>query len=56
MIAGYFPTAPKLELFYRVLEDSAAETARRAEREAAGWFFWGNETETREQGEKEAGG
>jgi N6-adenosine-specific RNA methylase IME4 len=56
MITGYFPTAPKLELFYRVLEDSAAETARRAEREATGWFFWGNEAETRERGKKEAGG
>jgi N6-adenosine-specific RNA methylase IME4 len=45
MITEYFPTAPKLEMFYRALDDPAAERLRRAKREAAGWFFHGNEVE-----------
>jgi N6-adenosine-specific RNA methylase IME4 len=45
MITEYFPTAPKLEMFYRALEDPGEERVRRAKREAAGWFFFGNEVE-----------
>jgi len=30
-------------MFYRALEDPALELARRAKREAAGWYFHGNE-------------
>jgi N6-adenosine-specific RNA methylase IME4 len=45
MITAYFPTAAKLEMFYRALDDPADELARRAKRAAAGWYFWGNEVE-----------
>jgi N6-adenosine-specific RNA methylase IME4 len=45
MITAYFPTAPKLEMFYRAFDDPAAEAIRRAKREATGWHFWGNEVE-----------
>jgi N6-adenosine-specific RNA methylase IME4 len=50
MIAAYYPTCPKLEMFYRALDDPEAERVRRAKREANGWFFWGNEVETIPQG------
>jgi N6-adenosine-specific RNA methylase IME4 len=43
MVTEYFPTAAKLELFYRALEDPVAEELRCAKREPAGWFRWGNE-------------
>jgi hypothetical protein len=55
MIAGrytYYPSCPKLEMFYRALDDPEAEHIRRAKREAAGWHVWGNEAdhpETRER-------
>jgi N6-adenosine-specific RNA methylase IME4 len=45
MIPEYFPTAPKLEMFYRGLEDPGQERLRRKKREAAGWYFHGNEVE-----------
>jgi hypothetical protein len=45
MITAYFPTCPKLEMFYRALDDPEAECQRRAKREAAGWYFHGNEAE-----------
>jgi hypothetical protein len=36
MITAYFPTCPKLGMFYRALDDPEAECQRRAKREAAG--------------------
>jgi N6-adenosine-specific RNA methylase IME4 len=45
MITAYYPNCPKLEMFYRALDDPEAERVRRAKREAAGWYFWGNEVE-----------
>lgn len=42
-IATLYPTAPKLEMFYRALDDPEAERVRRAQREAARWFVHGNE-------------
>jgi N6-adenosine-specific RNA methylase IME4 len=45
LIEAYYRTAPKLEMFYRPLEDPGLERACREKREAAGWFFWGNEAE-----------
>jgi N6-adenosine-specific RNA methylase IME4 len=45
LITEYFPNCPKLEMFYRALDDPEAERIRRAKREAAGWYFWGNEAE-----------
>jgi N6-adenosine-specific RNA methylase IME4 len=45
MITAYYPNLPKLEMFYRALDDPEAERLRRAKREAAGWYFWGNEAE-----------
>jgi N6-adenosine-specific RNA methylase IME4 len=45
MISAYYPTVPKLEMFYRALDDPEAERSRREKREAAGWFFWGNEAD-----------
>jgi N6-adenosine-specific RNA methylase IME4 len=46
MITAYYPTAPKLEMFYRPLDDPELEDLRQAKREPAGWYIWGNETET----------
>ena len=46
MIAAYYPNCPKFEMFYRALEDPAAEQERRAKREAAGLYVCGNEAET----------
>jgi N6-adenosine-specific RNA methylase IME4 len=46
MITAYYPTAPKLEMFYRPLDDPELERARQAKREAAGWHAWGNEAVT----------
>jgi N6-adenosine-specific RNA methylase IME4 len=43
MITAYYPTAPKLEMFYRALDDPEAERVRRGKREATGWYFHGNE-------------
>jgi N6-adenosine-specific RNA methylase IME4 len=51
LIAAYYPTAPKLEMFYRALDDPEAERIRRAKREAAGWYFWGNEAEAMQAAE-----
>jgi N6-adenosine-specific RNA methylase IME4 len=45
MIAAYYPSCPKLEMFYRALDDPEAERVRREKREAAGWYAWGNEVE-----------
>jgi N6-adenosine-specific RNA methylase IME4 len=45
MITEYFPTMPKLEMFYRADDDPEIERARRARRQRAGWTMWGNETE-----------
>ena len=47
-ISRLWPNTPKLEMFYRVLKDPKAERARRAKREAAGWYFHGNEAEVTE--------
>ena len=44
-ISRLWPNTPKLEMFYRALDDPEAERVRRAKREAAGWYFWGNEVE-----------
>jgi hypothetical protein len=32
-------------MFYRALDDPAAERSRRAKRDAAGWHMFGNEAE-----------
>jgi N6-adenosine-specific RNA methylase IME4 len=45
LVAAYFPNLPKLEMFYRALDDPAAERLRRAKREAVGWHVFGNEAE-----------
>ena len=49
MITDYFPTAPKLEMFYRALDDPETERLRCAKRAAAGWYFHGNEAEGAER-------
>ena len=42
-ISRLWPNTPKLEMYYRAFPDPEAERARRAKREAAGWYFFGNE-------------
>jgi N6-adenosine-specific RNA methylase IME4 len=42
-ISRLWSNTPKLEMYYRAFPDSEAERARRAKREAAGWYFHGNE-------------
>ena len=48
LITAYYPTAPKLEMFYRPSDDPELERARRAKREAAYWYVWGNEAVDRQ--------
>ncbi len=42
-LSRLWPSTPKLEMYYRAYPDPAAERVRRAKREAAGWYFYGNE-------------
>jgi N6-adenosine-specific RNA methylase IME4 len=44
-ISRLWPNTPKLEMYYRAFPDPEAELARRAKREAAGWYFYGNEAD-----------
>jgi N6-adenosine-specific RNA methylase IME4 len=44
-ISRLWPNTPKLEMYYRAFPDPDAERARRAKREAAGWYFYGNEAD-----------
>jgi N6-adenosine-specific RNA methylase IME4 len=44
-ISRLWPNTPKLEMYYRAFPDPEAERVRRAKREAAGWYFFGNEVE-----------
>jgi N6-adenosine-specific RNA methylase IME4 len=43
IISRLWPNTPKLEMYYRAYPDPEAERIRRAKRETAGWYFWGNE-------------
>jgi hypothetical protein len=42
-ISRLWPNTPKLEMYYRAFPDPAAERERRIKREAAGWYFYGDE-------------
>jgi N6-adenosine-specific RNA methylase IME4 len=44
-ISRLWPNTPKLEMFYRAFPNSEAEHDRRPKREAAGWYFYGDEVE-----------
>jgi N6-adenosine-specific RNA methylase IME4 len=42
-ISRLWPNTPKTEMYYRAFPDPAAERERRIKREAAGWYFYGDE-------------